>query len=875
MPSSQPPLPNFLIIGAARCATRWLRFNLNQHPDVFMPPVPARLLRARRPSVRGSALRRRPPPASARGCRWYRLQFTAVEDQPCGGRGLAGLPGPDQPPRQRGRAHRRDAPGCQARRAGAPAGRPDVLGARPGGADGPAAGGHRPGRAGPAPDAPEVETLDLDRRRPVRHRPAPLRQAVRRPPAGAAHEDIRSSIPARCYDAVLRPHRGRAGLPTRRAGPGAVRRPAHGLAATAGRRPATPPLSVASGPTWRSWRSCWTGTCRTGIPGRRRSAPPLLPHERLELAHRVGVGLALGVSLGVATGRSCTGGSAGPRPARRPGAAGWRPPPTTGHGTGSERSGWRIPADHQERRAVAALSTSTPGPSRRPSSSSVAGSSRPEQLLEHGHQQPGPHRAPDDALDHPDGVVRRRDQNRAAVGRPRAARPASPRPDRLGGGRWPARRPRWVPGAGGRRRPRPPGTGTGSEPQGMADPARPRRRGDRCGPRAPRPGGPRSQPASSSASTRRRGPSSCSSAATSRSAPTRRRRAPSTSQVARSGSTTRDGVPASGPAASAPASPTASLARRGAMADGPDRARAPRPAGRSADADHRVGQRQARAAACACPRPPRTGRRWRPPARPPAAPRPGPPARRPRLGRRRRAAAPERGTSSAEAHQPSRGPLDQEHPPSPTDQQVPGRRPGPTRRPARAGRSSRRPRRRDGGPIAGQQVQRRSLGQRGRPPRRSPGEGSGRPLTGRRRPPTTTNGGAGRALQHLHRCAPRARTANVVVVDRAGLAQQPFQGGRQQAGADPPAHAAVDQERCRRRGAGPGSWAWPGRRGPTPPTTGRRDRVGHPRQRPPAASGRRPHRRAALVGSWSGSGPRSTSAGPRPRRPPAGPAAAR
>jgi hypothetical protein len=33
------PLPTFLIIGAARNATRWLRFNLDQHPDVHAPPL--------------------------------------------------------------------------------------------------------------------------------------------------------------------------------------------------------------------------------------------------------------------------------------------------------------------------------------------------------------------------------------------------------------------------------------------------------------------------------------------------------------------------------------------------------------------------------------------------------------------------------------------------------------------------------------------------------------------------------------------------------------------------------------------------------------------------------------------------------------------
>jgi hypothetical protein len=32
------PLPTFLIIGAQKSATRWLRLNLNEHPDVFAPP---------------------------------------------------------------------------------------------------------------------------------------------------------------------------------------------------------------------------------------------------------------------------------------------------------------------------------------------------------------------------------------------------------------------------------------------------------------------------------------------------------------------------------------------------------------------------------------------------------------------------------------------------------------------------------------------------------------------------------------------------------------------------------------------------------------------------------------------------------------------
>jgi hypothetical protein len=89
MPTSQPPMPNFLIIGAARAATRWLRFNLNQHPDVYMPPYPLDYFASGVPPFDG------PPFGDARrqpreGGRWYRLQFTAAEDQPCVGEASAG-----------------------------------------------------------------------------------------------------------------------------------------------------------------------------------------------------------------------------------------------------------------------------------------------------------------------------------------------------------------------------------------------------------------------------------------------------------------------------------------------------------------------------------------------------------------------------------------------------------------------------------------------------------------------------------------------------------------------------------------------------------------------------------------------------------------
>ena len=38
MDSHEPPLPTFLIIGAQKSATRWLRLNLGLHPDVYSAP---------------------------------------------------------------------------------------------------------------------------------------------------------------------------------------------------------------------------------------------------------------------------------------------------------------------------------------------------------------------------------------------------------------------------------------------------------------------------------------------------------------------------------------------------------------------------------------------------------------------------------------------------------------------------------------------------------------------------------------------------------------------------------------------------------------------------------------------------------------------
>jgi Sulfotransferase domain len=39
MSSRELPLPTFLVIGAQKCATRWLRFNLGLHPEVYAAPA--------------------------------------------------------------------------------------------------------------------------------------------------------------------------------------------------------------------------------------------------------------------------------------------------------------------------------------------------------------------------------------------------------------------------------------------------------------------------------------------------------------------------------------------------------------------------------------------------------------------------------------------------------------------------------------------------------------------------------------------------------------------------------------------------------------------------------------------------------------------
>ena len=62
MTATLAPLPTFLIIGAQKSATRWLRTNLGEHPDVFAAERELRFFHA-------------PQKFAERGTDWYRAQF--------------------------------------------------------------------------------------------------------------------------------------------------------------------------------------------------------------------------------------------------------------------------------------------------------------------------------------------------------------------------------------------------------------------------------------------------------------------------------------------------------------------------------------------------------------------------------------------------------------------------------------------------------------------------------------------------------------------------------------------------------------------------------------------------------------------------------
>jgi hypothetical protein len=63
------PSPNFVLIGAERCGARWLRFNLDQHPDIYAPIIDIEFFA-------------HPELMLEQGSRWYRQHFDDWADEP-------------------------------------------------------------------------------------------------------------------------------------------------------------------------------------------------------------------------------------------------------------------------------------------------------------------------------------------------------------------------------------------------------------------------------------------------------------------------------------------------------------------------------------------------------------------------------------------------------------------------------------------------------------------------------------------------------------------------------------------------------------------------------------------------------------------------
>jgi hypothetical protein len=76
MSARERPLPTFLIIGAQKSATRWLRLNLGYHPDVYAADRELEFFNKTERFARGAA--------------WYREQFEDWSDEPIVGEATPG-----------------------------------------------------------------------------------------------------------------------------------------------------------------------------------------------------------------------------------------------------------------------------------------------------------------------------------------------------------------------------------------------------------------------------------------------------------------------------------------------------------------------------------------------------------------------------------------------------------------------------------------------------------------------------------------------------------------------------------------------------------------------------------------------------------------
>ena len=77
MPASEAPLPTFLIIGAQKSGTRWLRINAGCHPKVYTAPGETRFFHS-------------PARFQSLGLEWYRAQFSGWAGEPIVGEATPG-----------------------------------------------------------------------------------------------------------------------------------------------------------------------------------------------------------------------------------------------------------------------------------------------------------------------------------------------------------------------------------------------------------------------------------------------------------------------------------------------------------------------------------------------------------------------------------------------------------------------------------------------------------------------------------------------------------------------------------------------------------------------------------------------------------------
>jgi hypothetical protein len=97
MDRPDPPLPTFLIIGAQKSATRWLRTNLGKHPDVYTTPSELSFFNHQQKVRRW-------------GLDWYRQQFEGWDGEPVLGEATPGYMIPRHDPMATAKRIDRDLP---------------------------------------------------------------------------------------------------------------------------------------------------------------------------------------------------------------------------------------------------------------------------------------------------------------------------------------------------------------------------------------------------------------------------------------------------------------------------------------------------------------------------------------------------------------------------------------------------------------------------------------------------------------------------------------------------------------------------------------------------------------------------------------------